>query len=50
MTDEPTWYDVLGVAPTSSSDDIRAAHRLASKASHPDAGGSAARFQLVQQA
>jgi hypothetical protein len=50
MTGEPTWYDVLGVAPDATSAEIRAAHRAASKAAHPDAGGSAATFQLVQRA
>jgi hypothetical protein len=50
VSDEATWYDVLGVAPTATADEIRAAHRARSKASHPDAGGSTAQFQLVQRA
>lgn len=33
-------YQVLGLAPGASDDDIRAAHRRLMRAAHPDAGGS----------
>jgi hypothetical protein len=45
-----SWYDVLGVPVSADADEIRSAHRAASKAAHPDAGGTTEQFQLVQQA
>lgn len=39
-----TLYEDLGVEPTASEGEIRAAYRRKAKKSHPDAGGSAAEF------
>lgn len=43
-------YDVLGVQPGATTDEIRAAFRTLSKKVHPDQGGSAALFRRVQEA
>ncbi|NVN88819.1 MAG: J domain-containing protein [Rhodopseudomonas sp.] len=40
-------YEVLGIAPDASSDDIRAAYRNKVKDVHPDAGGSNEAFSEV---
>lgn len=44
------FYEVLDVAPDATLDDIRAAHKSQVRKTHPDAGGSAALFRLVQEA
>jgi molecular chaperone DnaJ len=46
----PTPYEVLGVASTVSHDDLRRAYRRLLRETHPDTGGTAARFQAVQDA
>ena len=43
-------YAVLGVSPTASTEEIRAAHRRAARATHPDLGGDPERFHAVQLA
>ena len=43
-------YEVLGVAPTASDDDLKKAYRRRLRAAHPDTGGSSAEFDRVQQA
>ncbi|GAA0994418.1 DnaJ domain-containing protein [Subtercola frigoramans] len=43
-------YDVLGVSPTSTEDELRRAYRLRLRETHPDTGGSAIQFQAVQAA
>jgi curved DNA-binding protein CbpA len=43
-------YEVLGVSPTASADDIRSAYRNAARARHPDAGGSADEMQRLNAA
>jgi DnaJ domain len=43
-------YEVLGVSPTASADDIRAAYRDAARERHPDAGGSADEMQRLNAA
>ena len=43
-------YEVLGVAPNVSEDELRRAHRRAARAAHPDTGGSAAAFAAVAAA
>ncbi|QWT23142.1 DnaJ domain-containing protein [Subtercola sp. PAMC28395] len=43
-------YDVLGVSPTSTEDELRRAYRLRLRETHPDTGGSATQFQAVQVA
>jgi curved DNA-binding protein CbpA len=43
-------YAVLGVAPDADGPAIHAAYRRAVRRTHPDAGGSAAEFEAVQDA
>ncbi|AWB87758.1 J domain-containing protein [Mycetocola zhujimingii] len=53
MPDSPisaTPYEVLGVSPTADQDDLRRAYRRLMRETHPDTGGSAARFTAVQVA
>ncbi|MFF1573057.1 J domain-containing protein [Leifsonia sp. NPDC058292] len=46
----PSPYEVLGVASTVSQDELRRAYRRLLRQTHPDTGGTAARFQAVQLA
>lgn len=46
----PSFYDVLGVSPTATSEEVRAAYRRLSRRTHPDAGGDGALFRLVASA
>ena len=43
-------YGVLGVPPTATDEEIRAAYRRAAKRAHPDAGGSQSAFRRVNTA
>ncbi len=43
-------YEVLGVDPTATEDELRRAFRLRLRETHPDAGGDAAAFIQVQRA
>lgn len=45
-----THYQTLGVAPTATADEIKAAHRKLARMHHPDAGGDAALFKAIQAA
>jgi curved DNA-binding protein CbpA len=40
-------YDVLGVAPDATADQIKAAYRAASRIYHPDCGGDAEMFKKI---
>jgi hypothetical protein len=53
VSDSPaakTPYEVLGVDPSVGHDELRRAYRRLLRATHPDTGGSAARFTAVQHA
>lgn len=53
MPDSPaaaTPYEVLGVSATATHDELRRAYRRSLRQTHPDVGGSPARFHAVQVA
>lgn len=45
-----SYYDILGVAPGASQDEIKKAYRKLASKHHPDKGGDTAKFQEIQQA
>lgn len=53
MSDSPmsaTPYEILGVAPTASMEELRRAYRLRLRQTHPDTGGNPTQFHAVQAA
>jgi len=46
----PKWHDVLGCAPDVGPEAVKIAYTRARKAAHPDHGGTAEKFQKVQNA
>jgi curved DNA-binding protein CbpA len=49
-TDRPEFYDVLGLAPPITVEDIKQAFLEKVKTVHPDRGGDAAAFRQLQEA
>lgn len=47
---EKQWFDVLGVTPQASRDEINAAYRKLASTAHPDKGGTAAAMAALNQA
>ncbi len=50
---ERDWYEILGVSPDATHEEIRAAYRRLARRYHPDSaegGGDPKQFQLVQEA
>ncbi|CAO5156431.1 J domain-containing protein [Frankia sp. AiPs1] len=50
MAAQPSLYEVLGIAPDASAEQIRHAYRAAARRTHPDAGGRPAAFARVRVA
>lgn len=48
--DAKQWWEVLGVAPRASNEEIRAAYIHLVKIHHPDAGGNSVMFDQIQKA
>lgn len=46
----PTHYQVLGVVPSASLDEVRTAYRAAARTCHPDSGGSVDAMQRLNEA
>lgn len=44
------YYDVLGVPPEATADQVRAAYRRLAKSAHPDAAGTAGLFRIIREA
>ncbi len=47
---EASWYEVLGIEPTASPDEVRVAYRQAARRHHPDYGGDGERMQDLNAA
>ena len=47
---DPSAWSILLLAPGASIDDVKRAYRIRARATHPDHGGDAEQFRLVQRA
>lgn len=47
---DPAWCKTLGLPKTATKEEIKAKYRQLAKKHHPDAGGSAAKFNQIQEA
>lgn len=45
-----SWWQVLGVAPSATKDEVKAAYRALAARHHPDRGGSATRMAQINEA
>lgn len=50
MKPEPTYYELLGLMPTATRDEVKGAYREQLKRIHPDFGGSTGLFRMVEMA
>jgi hypothetical protein len=50
MSDRPEFFDILGLAPPITIDDVKQAYLDKVKTAHPDKGGNSQIFQRLQQA
>ena len=47
---EASWYEVLGIEPSASPEEVRVAYRQAARRHHPDYGGDGERMQHLNAA
>lgn len=50
MTAQPNYYELMGLAPDATAEEIHAAYRSLARSAHPDTGGNAGLFRLVKLA
>ncbi len=50
MSDRPEFFDVLGIAPPVTIDDVKQAYLAKVKSAHPDRGGNVDDFRRLQEA
>lgn len=46
----PSYYELLGVEPTADQSEVKTAFRREAKRNHPDQGGNAALFRMIEEA